>query len=293
MISRLGLLQSYHPEHNPRSPKPSYTPAQTNLWALSALSLYPGSSSQSSTPIWDNKFYSLHTFVSGPAGYDGGDLPSAILPHHLLIWSQTAEELKQLRRISAYNIVAGHCSSGTDRWPVPDLLGFASFREGEERPLGQVGTFGPVPCQAPEWNEDGWYASNKWKDEDGKPVKPLNPSDLELSTKFQPFDEEHTLHFDVDGPGGEEVTQVHVSTDFKAIKLMTNKGRECYWGEGRRGQWFSRVASDEECIVGLSVCFGRLGGYSWRSKMYSHWKVSEVGVVLARRDGELWAKGAA
>jgi hypothetical protein len=216
-----------------------------------------------------------------------------MLPHHILLWGKTAEELNSLRGISAFNIVAGYCTSGRDeRWPVPDLLGFTYYREGDypERALEQVGTFGPVPCQAPEWKEEGWYGSDKWVDANGKPVKPLNPSDLNLADKFEPFDEKHMLHFDIDGPGGEEVTEVHVSQDFKALKFKTNRGKECYWGEERRNQWYSRIASDEEYIAGLSVCFGRLGGYSWRSKMHSHWKLSELGVVLARRDGGMWGR---
>ncbi|KAF3047594.1 hypothetical protein E8E12_010671 [Didymella heteroderae] len=256
VISRLGLLQSYHPEHNPRAPKPSYTHAQTTLWSPSALHLRSSATSQSRTPIWHNNFYNLHTFTSGNIGYDGGDLPAAMLPHHVLLWSQTAEKLKNLCRISTFNVVTGECSSGTDHWPCPDLLGFTYFRKGtsvaEERANEQVGTFGPVPCQASEWREEGWYSAKKWVDEDGKPVKPLNPSDMNLADRFQPFDEKHMLHFEIDGSGGEEVTEVHVSQDFKAIKLKTNRGKECYWGEERRNQWYIRVASEGEYIAGLS-----------------------------------------
>lgn len=216
-----------------------------------------------------------------------------MLPHHILLWSRTPEDLKDLRRITTFSIVAGECSSGNgDRWPIPDLLGFTFSRKGtwvaEERAPQIVGSFGPVPCQASEWKEEGWYGSKKWTDEDGNAVKPLNPSDLKLDEKYPSFDEKYMEHFEVDGAGGEEVTEVHVSQDFKAVKLKTNKGRECYWGEGRRNQWYTKVANDEEYIAGLSVCFGRLGGYSWRAKMYGHWKLSELGVVMARRDGRLW-----
>lgn len=214
-----------------------------------------------------------------------------MLSHDLLLWGESTEALRRLRRISVFNIVAGYCSSGSgERWPIPDLLGFAYFIEGNEESSKYVGTFGPVPCQTPEWKEEGWYSAAKWTAEDGKPIKPLNPSDLNLRQKIPHFDEKHMLHFDVDGPEGEEVTEVHVSMDFKAVKLKTNRGKECYWGEERRDQWHSRIAGDEEYIAGLSVCFGRLGGYSWRAKMYSHWRLSEVGVVLARRDGGTWGR---
>lgn len=145
-----------------------------------------------------------------------------------------------------------------------------------------------MPNQDPDWNESR-YTKNQL-DGDGKPVPPLNPSSLSLSSQFSPFDSNFMRHLDIDGPAGEEIIQVDVSEDFKAIKLITNKGRECYWGEERRGQWHSRVASEEECIVGLSVCFGRLGGWSWKAKMYSHWKVSEIGVVVCRRDGGMWVE---
>lgn len=198
-----------------------------------------------------------------------------------------------LRRLSSFAVEAGFGSSGTSSWPIPDLMGFAAFRSGEDRASQQVGTFGPVPSQSPEWNEEGWYGSKKWVNEEGKPVKPLNPSDLNLVDTLQPFEEKHTSHFDIDGPGGEEVTEVHVSDDFKAIKLKTNWDRECYWGEGERNQWYSKIASEDECIMGLSVCFGRLGGWSWKAKMYSHWKLSDVGVVLARRDGRMWGEAVA
>lgn len=167
-------------------------------------------------------------------------------------------------------------------------MGFASFRVGAEHAAQHIGTFGPVPSQSPEWEDTG-YIQNRL-DADGKPLPPLNPSSLSLSSHFHSYDEKYMQHFDVDGPAGEEIVQVDVSTDFKAIKLKTNKGRDCYWGEERRGQWYTRVASDEECIVGLSVCFGRLGGWSWKAKMYSHWKVSEIGIVVCRRDGAMWVE---
>lgn len=160
-------------------------PAQTTLWGPSALRLYAGSSDQTDCPIWHNNFYNLHTFASGNTGYDGRSQPAAMLPHHILLWSRSPEDLKNLRRISTFSIVAGECSTGNgDRWPIPDLLGFTFYRKGtwnaEERAPQFVGSFGPVPCQAPEWKEEGWSGSNKWVDEDGNPAKPLNPSDLKL-----------------------------------------------------------------------------------------------------------------
>lgn len=215
-----------------------------------------------------------------------------MLPHHIILWSETPETLRKLRRISAFHVIGGESSSGTERWTSPDLLGFTYYRENgrgeEERANEYIGTFGPVPYQAQEWTEEGWWDDKKWVDDNGKRVKPLNPSDLNLAGIFEPFDEKCMLHFEVDGAGGEEVTEIHVSGDFKAVKLKTNKARECYWGEERRTQWYVKVANDVEYIAGLSVCFGRLGGFSWRSKMHSHWELSELGVVMARRDGGLW-----
>lgn len=172
---------------------------------------------------------------------------------------------------------------GFCKGPVRELLGFASFHDGSPRSTHYVGTFGPVAAQIPHWDTDG--CSSEHVDGERKTLAPLK---LHLSSQYKPFDTKHMSHFDIDGLGGEEVNEVHVRTDFKAMKLKTNRGRECHWGEeGSEGEWYYGKASEEEFIAGLSVCFGGLGGWSVKAKMHSHWKLSELGVVLARRDGRV------
>jgi hypothetical protein len=87
------------------------------------------------------------------------------------------------------------------------------------------------------------------------------------------------------------VNEAHVSDDVKALKFITNFGRECYWGEERRQKWHIKRADEGELILGLSCCFGDLGGWSCSATMFSHWTLSTVGVVKIKfRDGKLVAR---
>jgi hypothetical protein len=95
----------------------------------------------------------------------------------------------------------------------------------------------------------------------------------------EPWSPFNTERFKIDGRGGEVVTVVYVSFDARAIKLQTNRGRECYWGEQEGQEWMELRAEDGRVIVGLVVCFGKLGGYNWTSKAYSHWRTAAVCAV--------------
>jgi hypothetical protein len=46
-------------------------------------------------------------------------------------------------------------------------------------------------------------------------------------------------------------------------------------------------AGEGEVVVGLTACFGRLGGWSARTGLWSHWGLSEVGVIFGKRDGNV------
>lgn len=117
-------------------------------------------------------------------------------------------------------------------------------------------------------------------------LKVQDASELKIHKSLKPFEEADMSHFAIDGPGGEVVTEVHMSNDMNAIKLRTNRERECYWGEGNKTDWVIKHAAEGEVIVGLSCCFGRLGGWSWSAKKYSHWQLSDVGVVTMKMDSE-------
>lgn len=73
--------------------------------------------------------------------------------------------------------------------------------------------------------------------------------------------------FDMDGPGGEVVTEIEVpKEDFpRALKIHTSLGRTCSWGEAgtvsfsgeRIKDWRSIKAPTGKTLVGLVVSFGR------------------------------------
>lgn len=278
MICRLGLLQSFQPDCRPRNPV-TYSPVQLTLWSPSATNLF-NQSNRTTYPIWSHPYYKLHTFHT--TQYDLGHIPRDMLPHEIFLWAETAEKYQSLSAIEAFIVISGQCTSGNETWDIPDLIGFRSLGTYRYGHLPCIGNGGPVPSMdIEEWRK----GMSRGKEDDGKQ---LNPSDLNLRENFRQWDPRFMQRFDIDGAGGEIVTEVHVSVDYKAIRLVTNLGRHCYWGEERRGHWLDYVVGEDEAILGLSVCFGRLGGWSWSAKMYSHWKVSEIGLVLGKKDGGKW-----
>jgi hypothetical protein len=44
--------------------------------------------------------------------------------------------------------------------------------------------------------------------------------------------------------------------------------------------WDRFVAEEQEVIVGISVCFEKPGYYNGEAKMWSHWTVKHVGVMV-------------
>lgn len=109
---------------------------------------------------------------------------------------------------------------------------------------------------------------------------------LGLWDKVKAWDERFMAYFDIDGPGGEVVCEVHVTRDRRAVRLVSSWGREGEFGDvgegGGDGEWDIRKAGEGEVVVGLSGCFGRLGCWSEGARRWSHWGMSDVGVVAAR-----------
>jgi hypothetical protein len=259
VISRLGLLQAPRPGTDLQVKPRSYKSAQKMLWASSASSL--AYSAKECRPIWDNPKYRLRTFPF--LSYEL-QIPSDMLPYQVLIWAEGASEYQYLKRISCFEVVSGKSASSDGVRDMIDIVGLWLTKTHEHGKAPHIGTGGPVPSQHPD------FQSCK------------NPSELGLHKRFGAFEEANMRHFDIDGPGGEVVNEVHVSSDMKALKLVTNRARECYWGERKRETWHVKRANHGELIVGLSCCFGQLGGWSWGAKIYSHWKLSDVGVVTTR-----------
>jgi hypothetical protein len=97
--------------------------------------------------------------------------------------------------------------------------------------------------------------------------------------------DENLVHFDIDGPGGEIVTEIFVGEESKAIKLRTNWGREGSFGDIERGTWNVVRPGDREVFVGMVVCFGTRSGWDCESELFNHVKITTAtGVVMSIKE---------
>lgn len=177
-----------------------------------------------------------------------------------------------MHRISAIQIPDEHSNES--------IIGLAAFQLDKKwNPSGaprakhghewHVGSKGPVPAML----------SKKWAE-----VETLEA--LNLWGRVETYAEEYMRHFDIDGAGGEIVAEVHVTKDRRSLRLVTNRGREGQFGEKSEGkEWENgKVAEEGELIIGVTACFGRLSGWSPTAKMWSHWGMTDLGVVLAKTE---------
>lgn len=200
--------------------------------------------------------------------------------HELLQWGRTPQQHKSLTCINAVEVQGGTANRhGRHCIPTYDIIGLrpgytphfslpASIGPKPEH----VGTIHPVPAMYGiiHWSEQtGWPGSDIYQD-------------------FQDFDPRFLKTFTVDGAGGEVIHSVAASQSMGSIRLSTNWGRSKIFGrvedEGYNYNWVSYEAKDGEVIVGLSVSFGKLSGWSHRAKMSSHWTISDLGVMLQSVD---------
>lgn len=200
--------------------------------------------------------------------------------HQLLQWGRTPQQLKSLTCINAVQVQGGTISrGGKPAVPYYDTIGIRpgypphpSLPPSVAPKPEHVGTIDPVPAM---YGMDYWSKQTKWHG-------------LEIYQDFQKFDPRFLKTFTVDGAGGEVINSVAISHSAWSIKLETNRGRSEIFGEvedeGDRYNWTSYAAKDGEVMVGLSVSFGRLSGWSHGAKMWSHWTVSDLGVMLQKVD---------
>jgi hypothetical protein len=188
-----------------------------------------------------------------------------MVPCHNFLWADRPTAYQEACSIDCLQVVGGTETDGERGDSVPEIIGMKRF-ELSSFFVPQTGTGGPVPAQVKEWQH----------------VSQL--SDLDLRMKVKLWDPAFLTRFHIDGQRGEVVTQVHVSTDFRAIKLVTNRERECCFGTPGTDEWHVKRAGDGEAVAGLSCCFGRLAGWSRTAKMYSHLSLSDVGVFTMKMD---------
>jgi hypothetical protein len=189
--------------------------------------------------------------------------------------------------------------------PIPEIL---SIRPGTHNSLSGYGyTVGnggyPVPFQHPLWHS---FPHTKPLQDIPSEVHELYPSTTpQHGRAFNPL---FTKEFAVEGDKGERIMEVGVSGDYEALRFVTNRGREVVfgdenWGKGKERKedeeggkeegkeggtkgWYTRVAAPDEVFLGITTQFGKLSAWSEGMKMWSHMRLSGVGVVFVRVDGE-------
>ncbi|KAH7092485.1 hypothetical protein FB567DRAFT_588761 [Paraphoma chrysanthemicola] len=289
-ISSIALLQAANSTTSSKpttNPAPTYHPSQTNLWTPRGTHVY--SHSGLTHPIWSNPTKSLYTFPPPLSSSQPAFPHPDLIPHHIICWSQQPSSYTSLRQICFLQIPDEHGTSVIGIWQK------TNHKYGSAE---HIGAGGPVHAMlGDEWIHNG-------DEKNGK---------LDLYEKAKYWEKRFMTYFDIDGAAGEVVSEVHVTRDRRCIRLITNRGREGIFGDtisGSNGgdnldpghrEWDVKKAEEGEVIVGLSACFGRLGGWSPTAKRWSHWGLSDLGVLVAREgvvdpadkgDGaKVWMKG--
>jgi hypothetical protein len=253
VITRLGLLQAANPaegldvDFDPFE----FPQEQRLLWHPSTAKI--GRSPSDMDPIWGHAMDRSHIIrmISYEYGDRNDEIPLEILPHYALVWAKDVAELKQIRRISAFVLNDGtpdKLSGGHEERVNYGIHGIRVEFQDEYAEPRTIGC-GSLP---PGFN----------RDEDSVQVDTAE------------WDDSYLQHFDIDGPGGEYITSIHIAEDCKAIRLRTNRQRECYWGEKNRSKWNVQKLLDgpgvelprDGWLVGIVVVFGTKSHWTWKTE---------------------------
>lgn len=276
-FSRLGLLQAPRPGE-PCSALSEYSFAQKTLWHARASSI-PVHNEPLNQPIWQHPSITIHP-LTRIGKFSIYDIPSDMRTHQLLQWGRSPQQLKSLTCINAIEVQGGTVSCRDyQNKPTYDIIGLRpGYPPHRSLPVSiapqpeHVGTIDPVPAM---------YGIERW----GNMADMVG---LEIYQDFQKFDARFVNTFTVNGAGGEIISSVSISENMRSIKLATNRGRSKIFGhvESRRHNynWLSYEAKEGEVIVGLSTSFAELSGWSHGAKMSSHWRLSDLGVMLQSVD---------
>ncbi|KAJ5183609.1 hypothetical protein N7492_001225 [Penicillium capsulatum] len=271
-FDRLGLLQVPAPDVNYGSRPQMVTSAENTTmptwaesmaWMHDCTDIFTDSSrlsssdapstpftraqSYSGVPIWDVP--NLH--IQQPSTYAvSNNYPDDLVAYHPLIWAKNVEEARALRRLTGY-VREGDMASGFEdgrTWerPLHHLCGaradFAPESTIQRRCIGMV-----------EHESDQWQL-------------------------------EHCVDIDIDGAGGEMITSVAVVMERcspKALRLITNRGREVYWGEADKpeGSWQVLMAPEGEMLIGIVLAFSRPSAWDEETKSFLRSKMSSFAVL--------------
>lgn len=130
-----------------------------------------------------------------------------------------------------------------------------------------IGNHGPVPASIPDFNTcETWDQLDLWK-------------------RGKQWREEDMRYFEMDRKGGEEITRLKATKDRRAFTLVTNRGRSGDFGrsvdEGE--EWDVLQIQDEEVVTALILTFGEPCEWSEGMKMWSHFVMTDLGVITTER----------
>jgi hypothetical protein len=186
-----------------------------------------------------------------------------MLSHTMLTWAEPLRKYGDLEAISTLQIPDENSKAS-----IIGMLVTQHHTLGNTGPA--IGNPGPVAGQL----------SSAWQ-------KVQTFLGLDIYKQKKRWDEGSMHHFPIDGKGGERVVEVHVSHDHRSFIIVTDRGREGVFGPAGEGtQWHVKKAEQGEVIVGLTACFGTLGGWSSSAKSWSHFALCHLGVVVARGERE-------
>lgn len=177
----------------------------------------------------------------------------------------------------------------------PDIVGIRPAPHNRYGGRGRgVGCEGPVPAQHPRWTlgmkplQETILAM--WRELHENNIRRWGQHQNQETGAFESPDHKDTIVFPLND---ESITEVHVEQQYRAFKLVTQSGRVGYFGVPGCKDWWVRKVVKGERFVGIGTCFGSLGGWSETAMIWSHWKLSRVGVVFERvtADGRVVSKG--
>ncbi|KAJ5594936.1 uncharacterized protein N7459_001144 [Penicillium hispanicum] len=249
-ILRLGLLQT------PRPPADNYmympegmaddvprpSIAESIPWTNDCSDLFTAR-----VPIWE--LPDLH--IRLPKSTNSSYVPEDLVAYDPLVWAQDAAEARSLRRLTGY-VVEGGKSAGWDGngkrhvRSIHSLCGVrAEYSPDSALPGRGIGI-------KSEKDGSDWQAA-------------------------------HCVHLDIDGAGGEMISTVAIAQEgtAKALKLITNRGREVYWGEDNRSErsWQNFTAPEGKMLIGIVVAFATPSGWDARKNIVDHSKQRSVAVL--------------
>lgn len=240
VITRLGLLQAcenpYQDDSDIEVPQ-----IQRLLWHQQAALLPTAEGNK--CPIWDHLDKEI-------IEYDLCDrteeVPVDMFPHQALIWATSPAELAHIRRISAFAIETHKTYNlSGEAQPGYSLLGMrVEYEESYSEPPRSIGV-GRLPR--------GYSDASSATSSSQRP----NKQEVENEGEGEEWPEKYMVHFDIDGPGGEVVELISAAHNGREIKLQTNRGRECNFGEGGSGARTMRAdhVGQEYVLAGIAMSF--------------------------------------